>query len=203
VLYLALNAVFLAAAPPGELAGVVEIGHVAAVRLLGPRAGGALSAVAAVVLAASVSAMLMAGPRVYERMGLDHPRLAVLARRTRRGGPVVAVTLQAAVALAMIATSTFGALLLYVGFTLSLVAGLAVVGVFVLRRREPGLPRPARAWGYPATPILFVALSAWMIVHALAENPASSLAGVATALAGLALYAILGGPRRTAVAPST
>jgi APA family basic amino acid/polyamine antiporter len=194
-LYLALNVVFLAAAPAAELAGVVEVGHVAAVSLLGPRAGGALSGVVALALAASVSAMLMAGPRVYERMGLDYPRLAVLARRTRRGGPIVAVALQVALAVAMIATSTFAALLLYVGFTLSLVAGLTVLGVFVLRRREPDLARPARAWGYPATPLLFLVLCAWMIVHALVENPASSWAGVATAACGLGLHALLGRPR--------
>lgn len=191
LVYLALNAVFLSAAPPGELAGVVEVGHVAAVRLLGPSAGRALSALVALILASSVSAMLMAGPRVYERMGQDYPSLAVLARRTRRGGPAVAVTLQAALALVLVATSSFGALLRYIGFTLSLVAALAVAGVFVLRRREPGLPRPVRTWGYPTTPLLFVALSAWMVVHALVENPASSLAGVATALLGLALHRII------------
>ena len=191
LVYLALNAVFLSAAPPGELAGVVEVGHVAAVRLLGPSAGRALSALVALILASSVSAMLMAGPRVYERMGQDYPSLAVLARRTRRGGPAVAVTLQAALALVLVATSSFGALLRYIGFTLSLVAALAVAGVFVLRRREPGLPRPVRTWGYPATPLLFVALSAWLVVHALVENPASSLAGVATALLGLALHRII------------
>lgn len=202
VLYLALNAVFLGAAPPGELAGVVEVGHVAAARLLGPRAGRALSAVVALVLAASVSAMLMAGPRVYERMGLDYPRLAMLARRTQQGGPIVAVALQAAIAIAMIATATFAGLLLYVGFTLSLVAGLAVLGVFVLRHRGPDLRRPVRAWGYPATPLLFVALSAWMIAHALVRNPASSLAGVATALLGVGLHAVLGRRRVKAASPS-
>jgi APA family basic amino acid/polyamine antiporter len=191
-IYLALNVVFLAAAPPAELAGVVEVGHVAAVRLLGPGAGRALSALVALVLASSVSAMLMAGPRVYERMGQDYPSLALLARRTRRGGPAAAVTLQAAVALVMIATSSFASLLQYIGFTLSLVSALAVAGVLVLRRREPDLARPVRTWGYPATPLLFVALSAWMVVHAIAENPASSLAGVATALAGLALHGLLG-----------
>jgi APA family basic amino acid/polyamine antiporter len=201
LLYLALNVAFLAAAPPGELAGVVDVGHVAAVKLLGPRAGTALSAVIALVLAASVSALLMAGPRVYQQMGCDHPRLAVLARRTRQGGPVVAVTLQAAIALAMIATSTFAALLLYIGFTLSLVAGLTVLGVFVLRRREPCLPRPVRALGYPVTPLLFLALSGWMIVHALVREPAASWAGVATAMCGLGLYALLGRPRRAAAAP--
>jgi APA family basic amino acid/polyamine antiporter len=151
-----------------------------------------LSALVALVLACSVSAMLMAGPRVYETMGLDHPSLAFLSRRTRHGGPAVAVALQAAMAVAMIATASFGALLRYVGFTLSLVAGLAVLGVVVLRRREPALPRPYRAWGYPATPLLFVALSAWMVVHALVENPASSLAGLATVAVALALYAVLG-----------
>jgi len=192
VLYLALNLVFLSAAPAGDLAGVVEIGHVAAARLLGPGAGRVLSALVALVLVCSVSAMLMAGPRVYETMGIDHPSLAILSRRTRHGGPAVAVALQAAMAVAMIATASFGALLRYVGFTLSLVAGLAVLGVVVLRRREPALPRPYRAWGYPATPLLFVALSAWIVVHALVENPASSLAGLATVAVALALYAVLG-----------
>jgi APA family basic amino acid/polyamine antiporter len=199
-LYLALNAVFLAAAPPAELAGVVEIGHVAAVKLLGPSAGRGLSVLIALVLAGSVSAMLMEGPRVYERMGLDYPALAVLARRTRHGGPAVAVAFQAGLALVMMLTATFGGLLLYVGFTLSLVTGLTVAGVFVLRVREPTLARPVRAWGYPATPLLFVALSAWMVAHALARNPASSWAGVATALAGFGLHRLLGRRGRGAAA---
>jgi APA family basic amino acid/polyamine antiporter len=190
-LYLGLNVVLLAGAPASELAGVVEVGHVAAVRLLGPAAGRVLSALVALVLASSVSAMLMAGPRVYEAMGQDYPWLAILARRARHGGPAVAVPLQAAMAVAMIATSSFGALLGYIGFTLSLVAGLTVLGVVVLRRREPTLPRPYRTWGYPATPLFFVLLSAWMVAHALIENPASSWAGLATVAAALALHAVL------------
>ena len=192
VLYLALNAVFLSAAPAGELAGVVEVGHVAAVRLLGPGAGRVLAALVALVLASSVSAMLMAGPRVYETMGLDYPALSILARRTRHGGPAVAVAFQALVAVGMIATASFAALLAYIGFTLSLVAGLTVAGVLVLRRREPALERPYRTWGYPLTPLLFVALSAWMVAHALFENPASSWAGLATVAVALALHVLLG-----------
>jgi APA family basic amino acid/polyamine antiporter len=125
-------------------------------------------------------------------MGRDHAALSVLARRTRRGGPAAAVALQASLALAMIATSSFGALLRYIGFTLSLVSGLAVLGVLVLRRREPSLPRPYRAWGYPVTPLLFVVLSAWMAAHAVARNPGSSWAGLATLAAGVVLYRLLG-----------
>ena len=191
-LYLLVNAVFLAAAPAEELSGVVEVGHVAAVRLLGPGAGRALSALVALALAASLSALLMAGPRVYEAMGRDHPALGFLARRTRAGGPAVAVALQAGMALAMIATASFGALLVYVGFTLSVLSGLAVAGVVVLRLREPDLPRPYRAFGYPLTPALFVVLSAWMVARALAERPGSTWAGLATLGAGLVLHRVLG-----------
>jgi APA family basic amino acid/polyamine antiporter len=102
---------------------------------------------------------------------------------------------QAALAVVLIATASFGALLAYVGFTLSIVAGLAVVGVIVLRWREPDLPRPYRTWGYPVTPLLFGGLSAWMVVHAVREKPAASWAGIATLLLAVGLYALVG-PRR-------
>jgi APA family basic amino acid/polyamine antiporter len=191
VLYLGLNAAFLAAAPAADLAGVVEVGHVAARRLSGPAAGRILSGVVAVVLASSVGAMILAGSRVYEAIGSDHRALAFLARRTSRGAPAAAVAVQVALALAMVVTSSFGALLAFIGFTLSVGAGLTVLGVVVLRLREPGLARPYRTWGYPATPLLFLALSAWMVGHSLAERPVSSLAGLAIIALGLVLYLVV------------
>jgi APA family basic amino acid/polyamine antiporter len=199
-LYLSLNVVFLAASPAAELSGVVEVGHVAAVKLLGAGAGRALSGLIALVLASSVSAMTLAGPRVYQAMGEDYPALRHLAWRTRYGGPAVAVVLQAAMAIAMVLTSSFAALLTYVGFTLSLVAGMTVLGVLVLRLREPALPRPYLTWGYPVTPVLFLALTAWMTTHALIERPAASWAGLATVLGSLGLYGLLG-RRRAAADP--
>jgi APA family basic amino acid/polyamine antiporter len=200
-LYLALNLVFLAAAPASELSGVVEIGHVAATRLLGAGAGRALSALVALVLASSVSAMAMAGPRVYQAMGEDHPALRPLAWRTSHGGPAVAVAVQAALAIAMVLTSSFVALLTYVGFTLSLVAGMTVLGLFVFRFREPTVPRPYLAWGYPVTPLLFLALTGWMTTRALLERPAASWAGLVTILASLTLYVLLGRRARAAARP--
>jgi APA family basic amino acid/polyamine antiporter len=65
-----------------------------------------------------------------------------------------------------------------------------------MRVREPRVARPYRTWGYPVTPLLFVALSSWMAWHALHENPASSWAGLATIAIGLLGYAAIGGPRR-------
>ena len=67
---------------------------------------------------------------------------------------------------------------------------LTVLGVFVLRWRRPDLPRPYRAWGYPVTPAIFLAISAWMLVHMLTEasTRGPSLRGLATMVFGLAVY---------------
>lgn len=191
-LYLGLNVAFLSAAPASELSGVVEVGHVAAVSLFGDEAGRLLSGLISLALISSVSAMIMAGPRVYQTMGEDHRKLSFLAKRSARGGPLAAVALQAVAAGVLVVTATFETLLMYIGFTLSLCAGLTALGVMVLRRREPDLVRPYRVWGYPMTPLLFVALSMWMAGHTLVQRPWAALAGVATLLCGFVAYFVIG-----------
>ena len=188
LLYCALNLVFLSAAPAEQLAGVVEIGHVAAAALFGARTGSLLTGLIALALMSSVSAMIMAGPRVYESMGHDYPRLSPLSRRTRDSGPIVALVLQTVIVLIMVMTSSFATLLTYIGFTLSASAALTVIGVIVMRRREPELFRPYRTWLYPVSPLLFALLSLWMIVHTLMQRPAAALAGLATIGTGVVLY---------------
>lgn len=191
VLYVALNAAFLMAVPARELAGTVEVAHVAARRLFGLSGSRLLSGTIAIGLFASIGAGLMTGSRVYETMGQDYPVLRVLALRGRRTGPIIGILLQAGVAAAMALAASFDALLTYVGFTLSLSALLTVLGVFVLRRREPDLPRPFRTTGYPVTPLLAVAILAWTVVRAAAERPIALLFGLATLAAGAVLYPVV------------
>src|SRR5262249_216192 len=97
VLYIALNLVFLYAVPP-ESMGVdpakLPVGDIAAGALLGDRAGDLLSSLIALALMSAVSAMIMAGPRVYATMAADHALPTILARYTKRGVPAVAVAVQ-------------------------------------------------------------------------------------------------------------
>jgi basic amino acid/polyamine antiporter, APA family len=193
-LYVALNMVYFLAAPAQELSGVVEVAHVAATRLFGSGAGRALSSIIALNLISNAGAMLMTGSRVTVEMGLDYPRLRLLARRTRGGAPVVSVLLQSALAVLMVLSASFDALLTYVGFTLSIATGLAVFGVIVLRIREPELPRPYRAFGYPILPLCFVGITVWTIIEAIRERPLVVLAGIGTIGAGLLAYALVREP---------
>jgi len=193
VLYLALNVVFLASAPLVELRGVLPIGHVAATHLLGPVGGKVLSTVVLLGLLSTVSAIIVTGPRVYEAVGRDFPRLAWLSRRTREGGPWVAIVLQAVLALSMMLTAGFAALLTYVGFILAIFGALTVSCTFVLRRR--GLAMPFRALGHPVPALIYLGLMVWMVASAIVERPVVALAGLGTIVAGLVAYLLSGQPR--------
>lgn len=196
VLYLGLNAVFLASAPARALRGVVEIGHVSAVHLFGASGASYFSSMIALGLLATVGALTVTGPRIYEQMGLDYPRLSALVRAKSHAGPHLATALQTAIASALAATTSFDALLGYVGFTLALSAGLTLFGVFVLRRREPQLPRPYRAWGHPFTTAIALLLMLWMVLFSLWEQPWTGLAGIATIATSIGLHFVARGRTR-------
>lgn len=189
--YLGLNAVFLAAAPTARLSGVVEVGSVAAISLFGEGIGRMLSAVISLLLLSSLSAMIMSGPRIYQSIGEDYPTFRFLARRVGGSGPFWAICLQTVIAVMMLLTTKFDALITYMGFTLSLNAALTVAGVFVQRIRFPNAKRPYRCWGYPVTPFLFIILSLWMVAFTIYDKPMVAVSGIITILSGLGLYALV------------
>lgn len=182
LLYLALNALFLAAAPREELE-VVEIAHVAATHLFGPTAGRVLSSMIAFGLLSTIGAFVLTGARVYGAMGRDHAILARIAPHR------VALVVQALLAAAMVSTSSFDVLLGSVGVTLTLSSALTVAGVLVVRRRGAP-PHAYRTPGYPLTPIAYVLLSLWTIVAGVAHDPPVAAWGTLSVVVGLGLYAL-------------
>lgn len=190
VLYVGLNLWFMSAAPPEALSGVIDVAAVAATASFGETIARWVSLLVALGLFTTVSALIVTGSRVYEAIGRDYPKLrSTLGRaRARDRGPLAAIALQALLACGMVVGSSFEVLLTYIGFLLSLFAGLTVLGVFVLRRTEPGLERPYRAWGHPFTSGVMIILSVWMMVHAAIAKPVVLLTGGITLLLGAALY---------------
>ncbi|MBK1721782.1 APC family permease [Thiocystis violacea] len=188
-LYLGVNTVFLGAAPAEEIANAQErVGAVAAVHAFGELGGRILSGLIALGLISTVGALVMTGPRIYEAMGRDYPAIRALSRRQAASGPVIAIALQSLLAIVMMLTSSFETLVSYVGFTLSVFAALTVGGVFVLRAREPDLPRPYRTWGHPYTTLGFIALMAWMTFHAVHQRPVIVAVGALTVGLGWLAY---------------
>ncbi|MBK9030286.1 MAG: amino acid permease [Myxococcales bacterium] len=202
VLYLLVNVTFLYALSPEELgAPIVDVGAAAAAALFAPGVGKAMAVLVSLALVSSVSAMVMAGPRVYAAMAEDGALPAVLARRTARGVPAVAVTIQGVIAAIFILVGDLGKLIQYIQFTLFVSSALAVGAVYVLRVRQPDLPRPYRTTLYPLTPAVFLILAGWSIYIQVKAHPWGSAAGTLTLVVGGALYGLIELRKRPRPAP--
>jgi basic amino acid/polyamine antiporter, APA family len=188
VLYLALNFVFLYSTPIDDLAGELEVGYIAATHIFGAVGATIMGGAIAFGLVSSISSMVWAGPRVTQTIGEDFPLFAKLAQTNRAGIPYRAIVVQLAIALALILSSTFEAVLTYLSFTLTLSSFVTVLGLFVDRHRHPDRPRPYQAWGYPIVPILFLLMSLWILLFVLRGNPIESGIGLATVAIGLLVY---------------
>jgi basic amino acid/polyamine antiporter, APA family len=190
VLYLVLNLLYVYSLPVPQLATLSgSVMDVIAERLFGPAAGDLLAALTVVSIAASVSAMTIAGPRVYFAMARDgvfFRRAAAVHPRYRT--PATAIAAQAVWSAGLVLTGSFNQLITYTGFAVVLFSGIAGVALFFLRWRRPQEPRPFRAWGYPVMPGLFVIASAMILVNAVWRAPGPTAAGLGIMAAGLPLY---------------
>ena len=189
-MYLALNYVFLAVAPMDAMAGQIEIGYIAAESAFGELGGRLTGFVLALLLISTVSAMTLAGPRVLQVIGEDFRAMSRLGSTNRHGVPAVAIFFQSALALLFILSSGFESILVFAGFTLALNSFATVLGVFVLRWRQPDLPRPYRTFAYPVTPLVYLALTGWTLAYVLIEKPAEGVFGLGLIAAGLIVYVL-------------
>jgi len=193
-LYVLLNFIFLYSVPISGMADangpVIEIGSLSAATILGPTGGNIMSLIISILLVSTISSMVFAGPRVTMVIGEDISALKFFARKNKKGIPVIAIALQSTIALILIFTSTFDVVLTYLGFTLIMFTTLTVIGLFILRIKKAELERPFKAWGYPVTPIIFIAINLWSMFYIIKEKPLISLSGFATVALGLVIYFI-------------
>ncbi len=191
ILYMALNAFFVFAAPPALLAGRIDVAHVAAAAVGGPRLVAAVSALVALALALCVSALTMTGPRVAARMAADGllPRaFAVSAGRP----PRLALLAQLALGLLALWTATFEHILTYVGFTLGISTVATIIGLCRLRLKEG---RALHVPGWPWVPGLFLSFVVGSTIFTVIQRPSEGLVGLATLGIGAVGYVV---QRRTA-----
>jgi len=202
VLYVALNAVFLHTAPINELAGQLDVARIAGTHIFGEIGGRIVGAMICVGLISSISAMMWIGPRVMMTMGEDFPALSVFARKSRQGAPAYAILLQLAVATLMLFTRSFEAVLDFIQFALLFCSFFTVLGVIKLRITRPDLPRPYRAWGYPATPVIFLLVTLFMMYYLAVDRPLQSFFGALIMVAGLLIYVVFRKPLDAATVTS-
>ena len=190
VIYLLINALYVYVVPIGELMKVEgSLLDRVADRLLGASAGNIMGVVSLVTLAGTINANTFVGPRVYFAMARDGVFIPGAARvHPKFATPARSILAQAIWATVLILTGSKDSLGNYVGFAITLFAGIAVAAVFVLRARDPHAPRPFKAIGYPLTPAIFVIASMAIVVNAIITNPRVTGLGLLVILAGIPVY---------------
>ena len=148
-----------------------------------------MGVVSIISLAASISAMTFAGPRVYYAMARDGLFISVAAKiHPTYRTPAAAIVAQGIWASLLVLSGSADALTTYTGFAIVLFAGVAVASLFVLRWRDPSAPRPFKAIGYPVAPAIFVIACFLIVVNAIYSRPGPTGAGLLVMGAGIPLY---------------
>jgi basic amino acid/polyamine antiporter, APA family len=195
-LYVAVNSVFLYSTPlqqflrvtpKGDILGQPEVAHIAGVSIFGPIGARIASGLICVGLIANVSGMMWVGSRVTEAIGMTYPALGLLGRTSKTRVPFVALVYQFFIVFALLFLRPDD-IVNYVGSVLLFWSLLAVLGVIVLRFREPNLARPYRTWGYPLTPIIFALITVFCLVQNARFYPLQTFISAATVLIGIPIY---------------
>ncbi len=188
-IYILANLAYLRVLSIPEIAASSHVGATAAERVMGPRGGMLVSFTILLSIIGTLNGCFLTTPRVYfaqARDGLFFRKFSVIQPRYQTPG--FAIVAQAAWGVVLLLTGSYETLVDYAMFTLWLSYGLMVAGVIVLRRKRPELPRPYRMWGYPITPVLFLAITAWFLVNMLWTRPVPCLAGLALVATGVPVY---------------
>jgi len=189
VIYLLTNAVYFRVLPLEAVAAAQNVASETVRVFAGAKAAGWITAAMVVSAFTTLNSSILTGARVPYAMARDglffrvadgiHPHF-----RT----PANAIVFQAVLACLMVLTGQFEDLFSLFIFAQWIFYALAVASVFGSRRKEPDLPRPYRAWGYPVLPAIFVAGALALTVNLWLERPGRSSIGLLLILAGLPFY---------------
>ena len=188
LLFVLLQYAFLNQATVGQLKNKVDVGHVVAQIMFGQTGGRTISMLIALLLIASISAMVWVGPRVTQAMAREYRNWRYFAKENTNGVPVRAIVLQATISLFMVVTSSFEQLLIYSGFILQLFTTLSVAGVLVLRWQKRGDEGAYQSPFFPWLQLIFIVFSLWIMIYLLVDKPVESLLGLVNVLVGAISY---------------
>jgi len=197
--YLLVNLALLAVLPIAELAKSTLPGADAAAVMAGERGKQIITVLSVISLLPLLNAILMIGTRILYAMGRDglvSPRTASV---NPGGTPDVATLVTTGAAVVLIASGTFQKLIALASVFLAANYCVCCLALVALRRREPGLARPFRAWGYPWTAAVVVAGAVVFLAGVLVNDTASAVKAIgllALGLAGRAALAIRAGKRQ-------
>jgi APA family basic amino acid/polyamine antiporter len=199
-IYIVINAVYLYALPLDRLRSVEDVGAAAATVLFGGIGGKLIQGFVLVSILGTLNATILVGARIAYAMALDGLFVPGVEQvHERFATPAIALWLQAAVAIAIVALlQSYPGALDFTTFAILLATSADVLALYALRLRQPQLARPYRAWGYPLVPALYLGVNLAIAISLLFGSTTPALVSLAVSAAGLPFYFIFSSVKRAA-----
>jgi basic amino acid/polyamine antiporter, APA family len=153
--------------------------------------GGAFLMAGAILISTfgCANGMTLAGARVFYAMSRDGLFFKSVGKlHPRYKTPVAGLLVQAAWTVVLCISGTYSQLLDYIIFAELVFYVLTIVGLFVLRVKQPDAPRPYKAWGYPVLPAIYIVMAAWICIVLLRYKPQYTWPGLVLVLLGIPVY---------------
>jgi basic amino acid/polyamine antiporter, APA family len=189
--YILVSAVFLYLVPLNQVASDETFVAQAGTILFGPTGGILFAAIVVVCVLGGLAGFVMSAPRVYYAMAKDGLFLPAVARlHPKFGTPAAAIAIQGAIGTLLVAVSSFQQIVSYFIFVAVFFIGLAVAGLFRMRKLSPAPELAILTPGYPFTPIVYLTFMALTLVLLALHAPRESALGVLVVLAGIPVYEV-------------
>ena len=189
LIYLAMNVTYLYSMPVSDIAKHETIARAAAATLFSPRAAVWLSATIAISCLSAAATCTLSGARVYLAMAQDgvfFKRMALIHPKWRT--PVFSLVGQGIWAAVLALSGRYDQLYTYVIYGNVLSYTLTVIGLFVLRRKRPEIPRQYQCAGYPWVPAVYVMVGAAWTLNTIVARPTEAFWGTTIMLIGVPGY---------------
>ena len=191
VLYIVTNIAYLYAVPAAEMAKSDRIAATAMNAAVGTVGASVVAFIILFSILGAANGHVLTGPRVYYAMakdGLFFRRMAEVHPKFRTPHVSLLIVGAWSIALSLGPSGKFEELLKFAVFGAWIFLGLAVLGVFILRKKRPDLPRPYKTWGYPVTPAVFILAALFVLVNTLVKSFWNSFASLAIIALGVPAY---------------
>ena len=132
--------------------------------------------------------LILAGPRVYYAMAKDGLFFKKVGEINKKGVPGFALAVQGVWAVLLCLSGTYSDLLDYVIFAVLIFFTLTILGIFILRKKRPDIPRPYRAFGYPVIPAIYIATTIVIMIILLIYKPDYTFPGLGIVLIGIPVF---------------
>jgi APA family basic amino acid/polyamine antiporter len=174
-IYVLINLAILHALPMSKLAGSKLAAADAAQLILGGHSSQIVTSIMLISLLGIINAAFLFTPRVMFALSRDGLFFRSGARVNAGGTPTTALLVTALVAVMLAGVGSFDRLFGFTAFLGVLVDVAAFGTVFVLRWREPDLPRPFRARGYPVLPAMVFLGAGLLLIAFIVSSTQNSL----------------------------